>query len=504
MSKHRKQATSRSSWHRRMRPFTAIFVMVGLVAGGELSAAIATEFLAEKEAELSGLLNQEREIRGLPALPTSDALRTVSRRHTQKMMLAGTIFHSDDLRGETEEFFPDWAKIGENVGVGPTIPRTHQAFMDSTGHRNNILDEAWQTMAIGVIADGNRLFMTQRFLRLRSGSSVPDDALAEGNDSGTDSGDRTEQAAPTGSMDFLRLAGSGRVETAKALVEHAFPAGSASGAVLADAFDFHGALAGSALAGQVKGPTILSSTKALDAGAADALVRALGRDSGRTVHVMGTFAPAVLQSVRDLGLEVKQVTGDGFAAQAANAARALPQAPDTAIVARIDNYPDALAASAVSAHTGWPILFTETGALNGATRDVLNELNIATVHVMGGTGAVSAATASAIASLGINVERHAGSGRLETALVIADLGIREGMAADIVQLATARAFPDALAGGAIAARLGAPVILTEPGSLSSQTAAWLRARGASLEQVLLLGGTGALSQQVQSQVSNLR
>lgn len=496
MSKHRKQANVGRSMRRRLRPFTAIFAMVGLVAGGEMSAAIATEFLADKEAELTALLNDAREVNGLPALPTSDALRTVSRRHTQKMMLAGTIFHSDDLRGETEEFFPDWAKIGENVGVGPTIPMTHQAFMDSPGHRANILDGAWQTLAIGVIADGNRLFMTQRFLKLRSGTAVPPDALASENDTRT-------PASGTG-LPVLRLSGSSRVETAKAVIDHAFASGSATGAVLADAFDFHGALAGSALAGQLDGPTVLSSTTALDSAAADALVGALGRNSGRTVHVMGNFAPAVLQSVRDLGLTVSQVTGNGFADEAANAARALPEAPDTAIVARIDSYPDALAASAVAAHTGWPILFTETGALNGATRAVLIELDIATVHVVGGTGAVSAATASSIEGLGIDVQRHSGPSRIDTALAIADLGIAEGMSASIVQLATARAFPDALAGGAVAPELGAPVILTEPGALSPEVADWLRARGSSLQQVLLLGGRGALSDAVESAVRALR
>ncbi len=501
----RPEANVGRSWRRRLRPFTTIFLVFGLIAGAEMSAAIATEFLAEKERELTALLNAEREVRGLPPLPTSDALRTVSRRHTQKMMLAGTIFHSDDLRGETEEIFPNWAKIGENVGVGPTIPRTHQAFMDSPGHRSNILDSDWQTLAIGVIADGNRLYMTQRFLRLRSGESVPPDALADrgSGSAGGASGDQTASSTSSG-LATVRLAGTNRVETAEALVEYAFAPGTAEAAVLADAFDFHGALAGSALAGQLGGPTVLSSTGALDAAAADALVRSLGRNSGRTVHVIGAFSGAAVQQVRDLGLAVNRITGADFAAEAAAVARTLDPRPTTAIVARDDNYPDALAASAVAAHTGWPILFTGTNSLSTPTRDVLRDLGITTVHVVGGPRAVSDGVAAAIEDLGASVVRHAGPSRIDTALAIADLGIAEGLPGEVVQLATARAFPDALAGGAVAPRLGAPVILTEPGALSEVAAQWLRNRGTSLQQVLLLGGRGALSTQVETDVRGLR
>lgn len=492
---------------RRLRPFTTMFVVVGMIAGAELSSAIATEFLADKERELTALMNQEREVRGLPPLPTSDALRTVTRRHTQRMMLDGRIFHSESLSAEIEEFFPNWSKLGENVGVGPDIPRTHRAFMDSTSHRGNILDNAWQTLAVGVMADGGRLYMTQRFLRLQSGEQVPPDALAgQGSSSPSPDPDRraAASAAPSSNLRAVRVSGPTRVETAEALVEYAFAPGTADAAVLADAFDFHGALAGSALAGQVGGPTVLSSTTALDAAAADALVRALGRGSGRTVHVVGSFSDRAVEQVRALGLTPRRIGGAGFSQEAANVARTLSPKPVTAIVARIDDYPDALAASAVAAHTGWPILFTNPSSLSLPTRDAIRDLDITTVHVVGGRAAVSDGVVAEIERLGADVERHAGPSRVDTSLAIADLGIAEGLDADVVQLATARGFPDALAGGALAKRLGAPVILTEPGALSGVAAGWLRARGDDLEQVLLLGGRGALSSKVESDVRGLR
>jgi len=478
---------------RIIRPFTTMVLVFGLIAGAELSGAIATEFLAAQEAELTNLLNQERTSRGLTHLPTSDALRTIARRHAQRMMMEDRIFHSTTLRDEVQAVFPEWASIGENVGVGPDIPITHQAFMDSEGHRANILDTRWQTMGIGVIAGDRRLFMTENFLKLRDGEAVPPDASGDTSSS-------AERTTTEVASNVTRLSGAGRVATGEAIVKFAFPAGSAGGAVLADAFDFHGALVGAALAGSIDGPIVLSSTGQLDNDAADALTHALGANSGKTVHVIGNFGGNVVASLRALGYQVTQYTGATHEAVAVAVARALPGNPRQAFVARSDNYPDALAASAVSAHTGWPIMFTPTNTLDGFTAGALEELGISTVHIVGGVNAVSASVASAIDRLVQTVQRTAGSSRIDTGLAIAELGLANGMSVDTVLIATAFSFPDALAGGGAAGHLGAPVVLTDSGSLSGAVATWLADHRDSISRVALLGGTSALSAAVQSGV----
>lgn len=497
----RRRATVGHRLRRRLRPFTTMALVFGLIAGAELSSAIATEFLGGKERDLTTLMNAERRARGLAPLPTSDALRTVTRRHTQRMLLQGSIFHTESISGEVKGLFPQWAKLGENVGVGPSIPSTHRAFMDSPLHRANVLDDAWHTLAVGVMADGARLYMTQRFLRLRPGEAVPPDALAGGDELPAS---RAVAVAPGPRLEAVRVAGPTRVETAEALVEYAFAPGTATAAVLADAYDFHGALAGAALAGQVGGPTVLTSRQRLDPAAAAALTRALGRGTNRVVHVIGDLGDDVVRQVEGLGLRVRRLGGDGFVDEAANVARALSPRPAAAIVTRVDDHPDALAASAVAAHTGWPILFTEPARLSAPTRQVLDELGVGTVHVVGGPGAVGEAVVAELRGLGVEVVRHAGSSRVLTSLAVADLAIAEGLGGEVVQLATARAFPDALAGGAVAPRLGAPVVLTEPDALSVATSRWLAARGEDLQQVLLLGGRGALSDRVESDVRGLR
>lgn len=494
---HRKH-TTRRSLRRRLRPFTTMAIVIGLVAGAEMSAAIATEFLASEERELTDLLNEERVAAGLPPLPTADALRTVSRRHSVAMMLEGRIFHASNLLGEVEAEFPDWAKIGENVGRGPNIPITHQAFMDSPTHRANILDPAWQTLGIGVVPGGGQLWMTQRFLKLLSGTPIPVDVLAQEL---IPEPIAPQQASGIGPA-TTRLAGADRLATGRALVESGFDAGAADGAVLADAFSFHGALAGAALAGALDGPVVLSSRDSLSSDASAALVHALGRDSGKVVHLVGSFDVAVVNAIRALGLNTAVRGGPTVAAWSAAAARALPDAPDAVIVTRDDQFPDALAAAAVSAKTGWPILFTSPTTLAPETRDVIAELGVDTIHVVGGTAAVSQAVADQLAALGPAIQRHAGADRIDTALRIADLGRANGLDGSTILLATARAFPDALAGGALAPQIGGPVVLTEPDALSPQVRTWLQARP-EIEAVTILGGTGAVKPQVQFDLGNL-
>ncbi len=64
----------------------------------------------------------------------------------------------------------NWLKLGENVGYGGDIAQVHDAYMNSPGHRANILDPAFQwvgTAAVwGNCPDGShRVFTVQEFMK---------------------------------------------------------------------------------------------------------------------------------------------------------------------------------------------------------------------------------------------------------------------------------------------------------------------------------------------------
>lgn len=117
-------------------------------------------------------------------------------------------------------------------------------------------------------------------------------------------------------------------------------------------------------------------------------------------------------------------------------------------------------------------------------------------------GAMPQAPASATEDAGRAepaITRIAGQDRFETGALAAQRLWPLG--ADTVVLATGGDFPDALAGGAVAAAADAPLLLTASAQLLPATAAALEAL--SPERVVILGGPAAVSPQVESQVRAL-
>jgi gamma-glutamyltranspeptidase/glutathione hydrolase len=86
------------------------------------------------------------------------------------------------------------------------------------------------------------------------------------------------------------------------------------------------------------------------------------------------------------------------------------------------------------------------------------------------------------------VTRLAGPERVATAVAVSQA---HWTSADDVVLASAADFPDALSGGALAADLDAPLLLTAPGALSAATLTEIRRLQPSL--VTVLGGTAAVT-----------
>ena len=87
----------------------------------------------------------------------------LARRHSVAMANRGSIFHTSNpssfyLKGVS------WSTWGENVGVtGGTIGGLQQAFMESPGHRANILNRAFHRVAVGTYRDARGLLWVTVF-----------------------------------------------------------------------------------------------------------------------------------------------------------------------------------------------------------------------------------------------------------------------------------------------------------------------------------------------------
>jgi putative cell wall-binding protein len=143
------------------------------------------------------------------------------------------------------------------------------------------------------------------------------------------------------------------------------------------------------------------------------------------------------------------------------------------VLARADNYPDALVGTALAAAKNAPLLFVQGGSLTPETQAGIVRVLPAhgTVYLLGGTAAIPDSVATTLTSLGFTVTRYAGTDRYDTALkVAAALG-----SPSTVFLATGINFPDALSAGPAAASAHGVVLLTDGSTLPADVKAYLTA-----------------------------
>jgi len=174
---------------------------------------------------------------------------------------------------------------------------------------------------------------------------------------------------------------------------------------------------------------------------------------------------------------------------------------EAVLLARADQFADALASAGLAVLSEAPVLLTNTAEVPA---EVLDEIARAlgsggTVYLLGGDAAIAPSVADSLAARGYTVQRIAGTDRVETALRIAEFLVSAGVEVREVVVASAADFPDALAGAAYAAHHEAPVLLTSPTALDPRVADFLR----QLDdvQVLVTGGPASLGDQV---VADLR
>lgn len=134
---------------------------VGLSAS---ASSVDNQFLAK--------INASRSANGLAPLSMSGSLQSYATSHSAKMADSNSIYHSTSaqLRAAAGS---GWTKLGENVGRGPSVDSLHTAFMNSSGHRKNILGD-YNYVGIGSVTGGDGyIYVTAVFMKKGSSSSSP-------------------------------------------------------------------------------------------------------------------------------------------------------------------------------------------------------------------------------------------------------------------------------------------------------------------------------------------
>lgn len=122
------------------------------------------------EQEVIRLTNQERAKQGLPALKSDWQLSRVARYKSRDMRDQGYFAHNSPTYGSPFEmmksFNISYRKAAENIAAGQRTPQeVVQAWMDSPGHRKNILDKDLTYIGVGYAEGGSYgYYWTQQFI----------------------------------------------------------------------------------------------------------------------------------------------------------------------------------------------------------------------------------------------------------------------------------------------------------------------------------------------------
>ncbi len=319
---------------------------------------------------------------------------------------------------------------------------------------------------------------------------------------------------------FDRVALGDRYGTAVKISESAFAtSGSAKAVVLVNGTDakFPDALTGSALAGLVSGPVLMTPMSSLPQDVDTELkrLRALGCAK---VYIVGgaesISAPVALRAEAIMG-SVERLAGNerygvdryGTAATVAMKMKELGASGKKVLVASGEDWPDAAVASAIAAGTHRPVVLTGSRSLPKGSRLVLGDLGATESVLFGGAKAITApALASVLSATGETspAKRFGTLGsRYDTGVEAAKWAVSSlGFTLSTVYIASGERFPDSVTGGLMAGRGMHPLLMTASRAASGPTAAYLAANHAVISSVVVVGGVSVIPDAVASTLAS--
>jgi putative cell wall-binding protein len=291
-----------------------------------------------------------------------------------------------------------------------------------------------------------------------------------------------------------RINGSDRYATAVAICQAGWQ--SSEYVVLARGDEFADALAGVPLAYSLDAPILLTKPRELPDVTRQEIVSLQAK---RVIILGGTGAvSAEIESLLEdeIGLTVERLSGSNRYATAAAIAHRMQaegKVQGKAVIANGTVFPDALAASAYAAKAGYPILLCQRDEVPMATKQVLAELNLGSVYVIGGTSVVGTEVMGSLP----NPQRISGANRYATAVALAENFMPQGKKFFV---ATGLSFADAISGGVLAAKNDAGLLL-----LGKDVPEAVRnlLTGIAQGQLTILGGKAAISDKVQGDLQAL-
>jgi len=141
-------------------------LLVTLLSVTVIGSGVAHAVPGSDELDFFNRTNAARAQNGLAPLQWDEAAANVARGWSSQMAASQTLSHNGSLSDDiTNTVTGDWTRIGENVGYGPSVGSLQNAFMNSPGHRANVLGD-YNRVGIGVVRDGSgTIWVTLDFVK---------------------------------------------------------------------------------------------------------------------------------------------------------------------------------------------------------------------------------------------------------------------------------------------------------------------------------------------------
>lgn len=142
-----------------------------LIYPGQVISIPNMQDVKTQESEVVRLVNIERSKNGLSLLKENWELSRVARYKSQDMINKSYFSHTSPTYGSPftmmESFGLRFSAAGENIAMGQRTPQeVVNAWMNSPGHRSNILSPNYAQIGVGLAKDKNGIcYWTQMFIK---------------------------------------------------------------------------------------------------------------------------------------------------------------------------------------------------------------------------------------------------------------------------------------------------------------------------------------------------
>jgi len=434
----------------------------------------------------------------------------------------------DDGRATVHAKDPYLVLGAEKHDAGPSFP-SYNGYMDEFRVSSSLRYTGSFSRPTGEFtADG----ATAGLFHFNEGSGTTAVDAAGGTDGevkvgGTPTGpEYVSPGAPitaAGPGNSTRLSGSDRYATATAISADAFGSKTVDALVVASGEVFADALPGGVLAAEIGGPLLLTKSRSLPSVTAAEIVRVFDGvdDSTTDVYLLGgtaAVADAVASSITSLDpkIDLKRIAGSDRIHTSVLIAEEIDtlrgKGPSEAVVSYSDKFADASAVASAAANkkvnsSRMPILLNKKDSLDGRVETYLMDQSgtLTGTYVTGGTAVIAEAVVTTLENIvGTGTAtRLSGSDRYATAAAIGEYFYGASNAPKLLGIATGLQFPDILSGGPYAASKNMPILYVQPTSVPAAVTSYIGAHASTLTDLVVFGGTAAISSDVESTVAGM-